>query len=536
MAKLSPVFNDQTFDVNGSPAVGFQLFTYAAGSSTKLTTFSDEAGTVPNSNPIIINNDGYPTQGAIWLTEGRAYKFVLALPADTDPPTSPFKTIDNVTGIGDNTVSVSQWIGSGAVPTFITANSFSLVGDQTTEFHPGRQLRFTVASGTVYGYVLTSVFASLTTVVVRMNTSQLLDSNLSEVSLSILRADHPATPAVYNENRVTVASDATNSQIWGNTGNSIDFTGAAIVTNFPPAPQAGAKRWLHCAGATFTNGANIAVQGGVNYATASGDLALVEAITSTTFKITVFKANGTPIVAQAIAGAFKNLRCSATGLSALINVTADEVVVSDGSSYKTLSNVSVTPSLAASGANGLDVGASVASTWYSVWVIWNGTTTAGLLSLSATAPTVPSGYTHKARVGWVRSDGTANKYPLSFAQAGRRVQYQVAASGNITLPPLMASGVAGTVGTTLVSVSTVNFIPPTAAEIFGLLYATSGQTSVVSPNSVAPIPGNNGINNSTPSGVTVQMQFNFLVSGAAIFWASNGANSSLNCSGWVDNI
>jgi len=58
----------------------------------------------------------------------------------------------------------------------------------------------------------------------------------------------------------------------------------------------------------------------------------------------------------------------------------------------------------------LDTGSEAANTWYSLWAIHNPTTvtTAGLLSTSATAPTMPSGYTKKRRVGWIRNDASSN--------------------------------------------------------------------------------------------------------------------------------
>ena len=38
---LSPLFNDAQLDSSGNPLTGGKLFTYAAGSSTKLTTYQD---------------------------------------------------------------------------------------------------------------------------------------------------------------------------------------------------------------------------------------------------------------------------------------------------------------------------------------------------------------------------------------------------------------------------------------------------------------------------------------------------------------
>ena len=51
--------------------------------------------------------------------------------------------------------------------------------------------------------------------------------------------------------------------------------------------------------------------------------------------------------------------------------------------------VNLTVDITVSGVNGLDTGSEAASTWYYIWVIYNGTTVAGLLSTSATAPTMP---------------------------------------------------------------------------------------------------------------------------------------------------
>jgi hypothetical protein len=75
-----------------------------------------------------------------------------------------------------------------------------------------------------------------------------------------------------------------------------------------------------------------------------------------------------------------------------------------------LASINLTADITASGANGLDTGLEAISTWYSVWVIYNPATRtqASLLSLSATAPTMPTGYTIKRRVGWARNDADGN--------------------------------------------------------------------------------------------------------------------------------
>ncbi len=64
----------QPIDVSGVPLVGGKLWSYATGTNTPLATYSDDALTVPNTNPIIADEAGY--LGDIFLLPA-SYKFVL---------------------------------------------------------------------------------------------------------------------------------------------------------------------------------------------------------------------------------------------------------------------------------------------------------------------------------------------------------------------------------------------------------------------------------------------------------------------------
>lgn len=81
--------------MNSSSALlsGAKIFFYAAGTTTKLDTFTDTALSVANANPVVLNSEGRPTT-AIYMSDA-AYKVVLAPSTDTDPPTSPIWTADN---------------------------------------------------------------------------------------------------------------------------------------------------------------------------------------------------------------------------------------------------------------------------------------------------------------------------------------------------------------------------------------------------------------------------------------------------------
>jgi len=171
----------------GIPAVGYKLFFYVAGSvNTKQDTYTDSTGSVANTNPVVLNSLGQPTT-QIWFTSGLAYKVVLAPSTDTDPPTSPVWTIDNLRGINDTTVAQDQWVASGLTPTYIGATQFTVAGDQTAVFTIGRRIKATVTAGTVYGTITGSSFGVITTVTVVMD-SGALDAGLSAISFGLLSA------------------------------------------------------------------------------------------------------------------------------------------------------------------------------------------------------------------------------------------------------------------------------------------------------------------------------------------------------------
>jgi len=111
----------------GKPASGYQLFTYEPGTTTKLATYTDQSGSVNNSNPIVLDSAGRPPSPILLLPQ--SYKFVLAPPNDSDPPTSPDWTADNipavpaaagdvdVVGVAGQALAVNEWVyladGSG---------------------------------------------------------------------------------------------------------------------------------------------------------------------------------------------------------------------------------------------------------------------------------------------------------------------------------------------------------------------------------------------------------------------------------------
>lgn len=146
---LSPVGNaQQFFDNNGLPLNGGLIYTYQAGSSTALATYTDVNGITANTNPIVLDSSGrLPSE--VWLTYGYNYKFVVKTSAGTT-----IGTYDNLYGIigvaGTSTGTtiptgmISLWYGSiGSVP----SGWYLCDGTNGT---PDLRDRFVVGAGTTY--------------------------------------------------------------------------------------------------------------------------------------------------------------------------------------------------------------------------------------------------------------------------------------------------------------------------------------------------------------------------------------------------
>lgn len=245
--------------------------------------------------------------------------------------------------------------------------------------------------------------------------------------------------------------------------------------------------------------------------------------------------NSTTITAPAFPpkGSFSNLSIKVAS-NTTVTVAADLVTTTDGTNYLTTA-LSGTINLGTNGAaNALDTGTIAQSTWYSIWAIAKADgTTAGLASTSSSSPTLPTGYTYKARIGWVRTiSGSATLY--GTWQLGRRAQYVVGLA-QTTTAILLDSGTQGNVITpTWKTISLANYVPTTASEAFGSANANT-ISAIVAPNNT----GYGGFNSTTnlPPFVTITYGlWNFLLESQNIYWASSSSGAYLWLHGWVDNI
>lgn len=160
--------------------------------------------------------------------------------------------------------------------------------------------------------------------------------------------------------------------------------------------------------------------GGANVTLAAGDMVLYHS-DGTTVRGYIIKADGTAVVSSAVLrGYLDGCTMSTAGSSATMSVAAGSAVDSGNTALMELSAISKTTGAWAvgTGNGGLDTGAIANSTWYHFFVIKRTDTGVVdvLISLSATAPTMPTNYTLKRRIGSGKTNGAGQW--TSFTQVG----------------------------------------------------------------------------------------------------------------------
>ena len=115
-AMLTPSPKVQFFDANGEPLVGGKLYTYAAGTSSPLATYTDATGNTANANPVILDSRG---EANVWLGPSR-YKWALYTSTDT--------LIWTVDGIGTSFAAQSTAVVATGGQTIVTVPEYGLGG------------------------------------------------------------------------------------------------------------------------------------------------------------------------------------------------------------------------------------------------------------------------------------------------------------------------------------------------------------------------------------------------------------------------
>lgn len=112
----------------------------------------------------------------------------------------------------------------------------------------------------------------------------------------------------------------------------------------------------------------------------------------------------------------------------------------------------------------LDTGSEENSTWYHLYVIYNGSTLQGLLSKSSTAPTMPTGFTHKKYVGVVYNDDSGNF--REFYQHNNHVVFKEIETIGVRSPPIGS----WTQHPSSVRIDVAQIVPTTAVLLIGYIF------------------------------------------------------------------
>ena len=233
---LSPIGNGISFlGTTGLPLAGGKLYTYQAGSTTPLASYTTINGNIANSNPIILGSDGKLPE-ELWLTYGYNYKLVL-----TDANDVLIYTYDNIYGILGTIPTSSSTVPSGMILLWsgsigsIPSGYYLCDGSNGT---PDLRNRFVVGAGDSYAVnatggsadaiVVSHTHTATSTVTDPGHTHTVSVSNQSSQNGSI--SGGGSQPAV-GSSTLTTASNTTGITVaTTNTTSGTSGTGA----NLPP--------------------------------------------------------------------------------------------------------------------------------------------------------------------------------------------------------------------------------------------------------------------------------------------------------------
>lgn len=311
----------------------------------------------------------------------------------------------------------------------------------------------------------------------------------------------------------------------------INVTGAATITSFGSSASTATPVYLvrFAGDSAITHSANIALPNSTDLKFHDNDHILVRYGGGGTWQVIGLFRNTTlgdcgevnGLTMSNFSGA-PNTQITATvsGRSVLQSPFGESIVVAPASGMIVNSAVN--------GVNGLDVGSLSPNTWYHVWMISSGPGAAPglLLSLSATAPTMPSGIIYKHRLGAFLTGVSSTFHRIRYN--GNFAQY-VPVSGSVTTVFPVMLGAGG--GSFPVTIPTGAFIPPTAVRIRGVISSssTSGAAKIAANSFLAMM----SMQTST-SNTAMCCYFDLALEGTDVF-GETGNGSSITCVGWVDS-
>lgn len=157
MASLTPTPKQQIYGSDGNPLVGGKIYTYAAGTTTPLATYTDAGGLTANTNPIILNSLG---QANIWLAPSSSYKFSVYTSVDVllytvDNIATPIDYLSLVTSLASPPPIGSTAPNTGAFTTLAATTGTITTVNSTTVSATTVNATTITATGTITAETLT---------------------------------------------------------------------------------------------------------------------------------------------------------------------------------------------------------------------------------------------------------------------------------------------------------------------------------------------------------------------------------------------
>lgn len=508
---LLPNGEQQFFDDNGDPLAGGKVHFYIPQTTIPKSTWQDEDQLVPNTNPVILDAAGR----AIIYGAG-SYRQVL-------------------TDALDNQIWDQETASTNRTQIYVGPQTAGAVNVQTLDVP-----NYDLVSGNLVLFTFGLTNTSAMTLDISGTGAVPVTKNSSGVQVPLVSGDAVAGAfgAVYYDGTeyqlisvigtsleanplTSIASGATTDI--GSTGSTnVQITGTTTITALGASANVNQPLYfVKFTGALLLtyNATSLILPGAANITTAAGDTAFALYLGAGNWQIVQYTVAASSLgnIAGVLPGVIGLRIINNVGVpNTKLDITADRaVLINSGTNGAVAFNtVSATLDFTTVGAGGLDTGAIAANSWYYLYLISDGTTINVLASLSATAPTLPTGFDLVCLVGAWITDGAAAL--ILLIQVGNRTDYLAFA--------------AITSGTVSGAVSVVGVVPTIATEIFIVGVVSPGSSFILGANAISTFMTCACISDAETMAASALLQ------GTNIYVNNTGAGVFIQCQGWRSKV